>query len=129
MSNTIMYYSNLHDISLIMFVIFFAINLYTVRCALLKEICLLITHNTVTVLGPFIILMIYCHNPKPRAPEANQRPHFRDILLLILENEEVVLDIPQDVISCDPQAVTLGASLHLGLNLYKDIQNCYFTNN
>lgn len=67
-----------------------------------------------------LLWLLFCRAPKPR-----QRPCFRDVLLAILENENVVLHVPSDVTGSHPQAATLGAPLKAGLNMYGDVQRKY----
>lgn len=43
----------------------------------------------------------------------------------MLENEEVVLHIPQDVTDSHPQAAALGAPLKFGFSMYDDVQQTY----
>ena len=61
-----------------------------------------------------------CRNSDPK-----QRPGFHDIMLILLQNDQSLLDIPEEDLSSHPQAGVLGDSLEAGENMYKTLQNMY----
>lgn len=60
-----------------------------------------------------------------RHPIASSRPTFSEILTGLLKDE--VLSIPAEDQTTHPQASLLGASLEAGLEMYKDLQNTYLS--
>jgi len=63
---------------------------------------------------------LYC-----RHPDSSLRPGFRDLLLALLQNVEVVLAIPEDARATHAQASVLGAPLEAGEQMYHDLQQTY----
>ena len=63
---------------------------------------------------------VYC-----RHPDSSLRPGFRDLLLALLQNVEVVLAIPEDAQTAHAQASVLGAPLEAGEQMYRDLQQTY----
>ncbi len=63
-----------------------------------------------------------------RHPETSQRPSFRDIVLTLARDEEVVLSIPEEDSSTHPLGGVLGAQLEAGENMYYQTQIRYCTN-
>ena len=59
-----------------------------------------------------------------RHPETSGRLGFSDVLRTLMQNEEVILAVPE---STDTQAVTLGADLAAAHHLYSDLQHMYTT--
>ena len=55
----------------------------------------------------------------------SQRPSFRDIVLILVGSEEMVLNIPEEDSSTNPLAGVLGAPLEAGENMYSDLQRKY----
>ena len=55
----------------------------------------------------------------------SQRPSFRDIVLILVGSEEMVLNIPEEDSSTNPLAGVLGAPLEAGENMYSDLQRRY----
>ncbi len=53
------------------------------------------------------------------------RPGFRDIVLMLVGSEEMVLSIPEEDSSTNPLAGVLGAPLEAGENMYSQLQNRY----
>ena len=70
------------------------------------------------------ITLFYMHY---RAPEASNRPDFRNIILLLLENKSFVLCIPSADKSSHPLASVLGAPLEGGHKMYTAAQNTYIS--
>jgi hypothetical protein len=64
------------------------------------------------------------YNIYHRHPDKAERPGFRKILLGLLEKEEMVLNIPSDMVTSSQEAV-LGAPLEAGFNLYPQLQSVY----
>ena len=62
----------------------------------------------------------YCRNPA-----TSPRPSFRDLVLTLVGNQQLVLSIPQDAIETHQLAGVLGAPLEAGDKMYQDIQNTY----
>ena len=60
-----------------------------------------------------------------RHPDPKKRPGFNDIMLVLLQNDQSLLNIPEEDLSSHPQAGVLGASLEAGENVYKTLQNMY----
>ena len=46
-------------------------------------------------------------------------------MLILLQNDQSLLDIPEEDRSSHPQAGVLGASLEAGENMYQDLQSTY----
>ncbi len=65
---------------------------------------------------------IYCFH---RHPQTIVRPGFRDVVLTLVGNEEVVLSIPEEDSSTHPLAGVLGALLEAGENMYTRLQKRY----
>ena len=64
--------------------------------------------------------MIQCWNK-----DSHNRPQFRDIHLILSQNDEHVLKIPDKDLQTHSQAGVLGAPLEAGENMYIDIQKTY----
>ena len=60
-----------------------------------------------------------------RHSESSQRPGFRDIVLMLVGSEKMVLSIPEEDSSTNPLAGVLGAPLEAGKNMYSQLQNRY----
>ena len=60
-----------------------------------------------------------------RHPDPKKRPGFNDIMLTLLQNDQCLLDIPEEDRSSHPQAGILGASLEAGENMHRTLQNMY----
>ncbi len=60
-----------------------------------------------------------------RHSESSQRPGFRDIVLMLVGSEEMVLSIPEEDASTNPLAGVLGAPLEAGENMYSQLQSRY----
>ncbi|XP_064386574.1 ephrin type-A receptor 3-like [Halichondria panicea] len=65
-------------------------------------------------------LMMHCWHS-----ESSQRPGFRDIVLMLVGSEKMVLSIPKEDSSTNPLAGVLGAPLEAGKNMYSQLQNRY----
>ena len=59
-----------------------------------------------------------------RHPKKSGRLGFDDVLQTLMQNEEVILAVPE---STDTQAGTLGADLMAAHHLYSDLQHMYTT--
>ena len=60
-----------------------------------------------------------------RNPGTSPRPSFRELVLTIVGNQQLVLAIPQDSIETHQLAGVLGAPLETGENMYQDLQYIY----
>ena len=60
-----------------------------------------------------------------RHSESSQRPGFRDIVLMLVGSEKMVLNIPEEDSSTNLLAGVLGAPLEAGKNMYSQLQNRY----
>ena len=59
-----------------------------------------------------------------RHPSREKRPRFRNILMILLEKEEVILSIPSDL-GGSSQAAVLGAPVEAGFDMYAELQTKY----
>ena len=67
--------------------------------------------------------MIHFHS---RKPEAEQRPAFTDIMVLLQKPDFQILKwSKEDIKSSSTAAITLGSSLEAGLGLHKDLRRAY----
>ena len=57
-----------------------------------------------------------------RHPESSGRLGFSDVLCTLMQNEEVILAVPE---STNAQAGTLGVDLEAAYHLYSDLQHMY----
>ena len=57
-----------------------------------------------------------------RNPATSPRPSFRDLVLTLVGNQQLVLSIPQDTIETHQLAGVLGAPLEAGEKMYQDLQ-------
>ena len=62
-----------------------------------------------------------------RNPEAQARPSFKDILLELHGQEDVVLKIPESDADTHKLANRVGGPLEAGKKMYTDLQWKYFT--
>ena len=60
-----------------------------------------------------------------RNPNTSRRPKFRDIFLVLIENETFILSLPQEAHETHQLSATLGAPLEAGEMIYRDLQNMY----
>ena len=66
--------------------------------------------------------MCICRNPEPQA-----RPSFKDILLELHDQEDVVLKIPESDANSHKLANCVGGPLEAGEKMYTDLQLKYFS--
>ena len=59
-----------------------------------------------------------------RNPNREHRPRFRNILMILLEKEEVILSIPSDL-GDNGLAAVLGAPIEAGFDMYNELQTKY----
>ena len=79
------------------------------------------------LLAVHLCMYVYTHDLSIlRSPNEHSRPSFRDIHLSLSQNQEHVLQIPEEAASTHPQAAVLGAPLEAGEKMYMDLQNSYF---
>ena len=62
-----------------------------------------------------------------RHPDPKKRPNFNDIMLVLLQQDQTILNIPEEDLSTHHQAGILGSNLNAGENMYKMLQNTYTT--
>lgn len=71
--------------------------------------------------------VLSCTSFTCRAPEIENRPTFRDVLLSLIAKERKVLHIPEADSSTHSYAARLGAPLEAGNGMYRTLQNCYIS--
>ena len=68
---------------------------------------------------------LFIHASILRNPGTCPRPSFRDLVLTLVSNQQLVLSIPQDAIETYQLAGMLGAPLEAGEKIYQDLQYTY----
>ena len=71
------------------------------------------------------MITIYTYRNSATSP----RPSFRDLILTLVGNQQLVISIPQDAIETHQLAGVLGAPLEAGENMYQDLQYTYVNSN
>lgn len=62
-----------------------------------------------------------------RNPDPSLRPSFQDIMLNLLQQDAMILLIPEEELSSDSQVGVLGASLTVAEKMYGKLQQTYLT--
>ena len=65
--------------------------------------------------------MSFTRHPIPR-----ERPNFHDIMLVLLQEDKSIYDIPDEDLSTHSDAGTLGADLQAGEKMYEKLQRTYY---